>query len=249
MTWFEVMGIVSTSVLFLPIITIFALRLAWYKSFPALLFYYAMVASQNFLSLAFIHVNKDFVRDYGVISNFLDAPLMLTFLTYFSKTASFRKKMKLVIPIFVLFELIVIAAKSFNIYSAMIIILPPGLLLVFYFSCVFFIHQAKITIMHQKAVGKACIVASLLFAYGGYSFIYVVFYLLKTPYKADTFLIYYLVSIVSSLLLTTGIIFERKRVSQLAELQTARKELKVVYGRPDTGTAAPKKQPLWKNSF
>src|SRR5436189_3341475 len=249
MTWFEVMGIVSTSVLFLPIIIIFALRLAWYKSFPALLFYYAMVASQNFLSLAFIHANKDFVHDYGVISNFLDAPLMLTFLTYFSKTASFRKKMKLVIPIFVLFELIVIAAKSFDIYSAMIIILPPGLLLFLCFSCVFFIHQAKITIMHQKALGKACIVASLLFAYGGYSFIYVVYYLLKTPYKADTYLIYYLVSIVSSLLLATGIVFERRRVSQLAELQTARKELKVIYGRSDTETAAPKKQPLWKNSF
>jgi hypothetical protein len=249
MTWFEVMGIISTGTLFLPIIIIFALRLAWYKSFPALLVYYAMVASQNFLSLAFVNVNKDFVRDYGVITNFLDAPLMLGFLTYFSKTASFRKKMKLVIPIFVLFELIVIAAKGFDIYPAMIIILPPGLLLVLYFSATFFIHQAKITIMHQKALGKAFIVASLLFAYGGYSFIYVVYYLLKTPYKTDTYLIYYLVSIFSSLLLATGIIFERRRVSQLAELQTARQELKIVYGRADTETAAPKKQPQWKNSF
>jgi hypothetical protein len=249
MTWFEMMGIVSTGALFLPIIIIFALRLAWYKSFPALLFYYAIVASQNFLSLSFIHANKDFVHDFGVITNFLDAPLMLTFLTYFSKTVSFRNKMTLIIPIFVLFELIVIAAKNFDIYSAMIIILPPGLLLVLGFSAVFFIHQAKITIIHQKAVGKACIVASVLFAYGGYSFIYVVYYLLKTPYKTDTYLIYYLVSICSSLLLATGIIFERKRVSQLAELHTARKELKVVYGTADTGTAAPKKQPLWKNSF
>jgi hypothetical protein len=245
MTWFEVMGIISTSALFLPIIIIFALRLAWYKSFPALLVYYIIVSSQNFLALGFIKANPGFVNNYGVLNNFLDAPLMLSFMTYFSKTASFRKKMKLFIPIFVFFEIVVIAINGFNIHSA-IIVMGPGLLLVLCLSLFFFIHQAKITIVHQKAPGKAFIAAALLFAYGGYSFIYVVYYLLKTPYKTDTFIVYYLISIVSSLLIIAGIILERKRVSQLAELQTARKELKIVYGRTETNTAASGKQPQFE---
>jgi hypothetical protein len=245
MTWFEVMGIIASSALFLPIIIIFSLRLAWYKSFPALLIYYIIVSSQNFLGLGLIKIDPLFVRNYGVLNNFLDAPLMLTFMTYFSKTASFRNKMKWVIPVFLLFELIVIAVNGFNISSA-IIAMAPGLMLVLYFSALFFIHQAKITIIHQKAAGKAFIAAALLFAYGGYSFIYVVYYLLKTPYITDTFLVYYLISIFSSLLISAGIILERKRVNQLSELQTARKELKIVYGRSETTTAAPGKQPQFE---
>lgn len=245
MTWFEVMGMIATSALFLPIIIIFSLRLAWYKSFPALLVYYIIVSSQNLLGLGLIKMDPVLVRNFGVLNNFLDAPLMLTFMTYFSKTASFRNKMKLLIPAFVLFELIVIAINGFNIQSA-IIVMAPGLILILGFSALFFIHQAKITIMHQKAAGKAFIAAALLFAYGGYSFIYVVYYLLRTPYKADTFLVYYLISIFSSLLIITGIILERKRVSQLAELQTARKELRIVYGGAETTTAVSGKQPQFE---
>lgn len=245
MTWFEVVGIVSTTALFLPVIFTVSLRLTWYKSFPALLAYYIMIFSYNFLSLQLIPAGKGFLNNYNIISNLLDAPLMLSFMTYFSKTASFRKKMKMIIPAFVLFEFLVVIIKGFTLQSA-VIVMAPGLLAVFCFALIFFIHQAKITIVHQKAVGKALIVASLLFAYGGYIFIYVVYYVLKTPYKSDTFLIYYLVSIFSSLLVAAGIVYERKRVRQLTELQTARKELKVIYGRAETKTAAPKKQPQWK---
>src|SRR5215831_12538501 len=122
MTWFEVMGIISTSALFLPVIIIFALRLAWYKSFPALLIYYIFVASQNLLSLGLITGSKSFLHTYGMLNDFLDAPLMLTFMTYFSKTVSFRKKMKWLIPGFILFECIVIAINGFNVSSVVIVL-------------------------------------------------------------------------------------------------------------------------------
>lgn len=230
MTLFNMVGLISAIALFLPIIIILTLRLGWYKSFPALLVYYFLVSGQTFLSLDFIKVDKSFLYYYGVLNNFLDAPLMLTFMTYFSKTATFRKKMKILIPVLVLFELAVIAILGFNIKAA-IIALGPGLLLVFTFSLFFFIHQAKITVVNQKAAGKAFIAASLLFAYSGYSFIYVVYYLLKTPYKSDTQIVYFLVTTFSSLLIAAGLFFERKRVKHLTELKIAREELKVVYGR------------------
>ncbi|MFI5129227.1 MAG: hypothetical protein ACHQFX_04520 [Chitinophagales bacterium] len=247
MNWFDVVGMISTVSLFLPILFIVTFRLAWYKSFPALLVYYTITFGFNLLSIDFFKADKNFIYYYGVANNLLDAPLMLSFMTYFSKTALFRKKMKMVIPVFLLFELIVIAIYGFNIGAA-IIVLGPGLLLVLGFSLLFFIHQAKITIVHQKAAGKALIVASLLFAYGGYSFVYVVYYLLKTPYKTDTFLVYYLISIISSVLIAIGIMYERKRVRELMELQTARKELKVIYGRAEVKkTALSKKEPRFKH--
>ncbi len=242
MTWYNVVGIVSTIALALPVISILVFRLAWYKSFPALLVYYLIVFGFNFVSLNFVQVDKNFIYYYGVANNFLDMPLIFSFMTYFSKTVSFRKRMKMIIPIFLLFEVIVVAFNGFNVRSSVIVV-GPGLLLTLIFSIVFFVHQVKITIIHQKAAGKAFIVTSLLFAYGGYSFIYVVYYLIDTPYKADTFLVYYLVNIFSSLIISTGIFLERKRVRQLAELQITRRELKVIYGRAETNTAASWKRP------
>jgi hypothetical protein len=237
MTWFNVVGLISAIALFLPIIIILTLRLAWYKSFPALLIYYFLVAGHSLFSLDFMNSNRSFVYHYGVLNNLLDAPLMLSFMTYFSKTAIFRKRMKFIIALLVLFEVIVIAGFGFTIKTA-IIAMAPGLLLVLVFSLLFFIHQVKLTVVYQKAVGKAFITASLLFAYGGYGFIYVVYYLIKTPYKADTLIVYYLITICSSLLLSAGIFFERKRVRQLAELKITRQELKMIYGRSETNTAA-----------
>jgi hypothetical protein len=237
MTLFNVVGLVSSIALFLPIIILLSFRLAWYKSFPALLIYYFLVAGQSFLALDFMKTDKGLVYNFGVLNNFLDAPLMLAFMTYFSKTALFRKRMKRIIPVFVLLELIVITIYGFNIDAA-IIVMGPGLLLVLAFSLLFFIHQTKITVVYQKAAGKAMIAASLLFAYGGYSFIYVVYYLIKTPHKADTLIVYYLVTIFSSILMATGIFFERKRVQQLAEIKITREELKTIYGSRGTNTAA-----------
>ena len=248
MNWFNAVGMISTFSLFLPVLFMVVCRLTWYKSFPALLVYYTITFSFNLLSLDYIKADKIFIYYEGLATNFLDAPLMLTFMTYFSKTAIFRKKMKMIIPFFLLFEIIVIAVYGFNIKAA-IIVLGPGLLLVLGFAMFFFIHQAKITIVHQKAAGKALIAASLLFAYGGYLFIYIVYYLLKTPYKTDTFLVYYLVSIFSSVLIGVGIIYERKRVRELMELQTARKELKVIYGRAEEKEMAlSKKEPRFRPS-
>ena len=230
MTWLNMVGLISAIALFLPISIILILRLSWYKSFPALLVYYFFVSCYNILSMDFVKADKDFIYYFGVINNLLDAPLMLTFMTYFSKTALFRKRMKMIVIALVLAELILVAVVGFNVKAATIA-LAPGLLLVLSFALLFFIHQAKITVVYQKAVGKALIAASLLFAYGGYAFVYVVYYLIKSPYKADTLFVYYLINTLSVFLLTAGIYFEQKRVKQLTELKVAREELRIVYGR------------------
>lgn len=237
MTLFNMMGLISTIALLAPILTILTLRLAWYKSFPALLGYYVIVFVYNMLTQDFAHPDKTFVYYFGVFNNFLDAPLMLCFMTYFSHTANFRKRMLMVIPPLVIFQITLIALNGFNIESATIA-MGPGLFLVIIFATIFFIRNAKLTIVHQKAMGKTCMVAALLFAYGGYAFIYIVYYLMKTPYKIDTYLVYYLITFFSSLMLAAGIYFERRRVNVLEEIKTTREELKVIYGGASEKKAA-----------
>jgi hypothetical protein len=63
------------------------------------------------------------------------------------------------------------------------------------------------------------------------------YYVFKTPYVADTFLVYFLVATFSSLVMCAGIFLERKRVQKLNELKVTRKELSAFY--PETKTAAP----------
>lgn len=236
MTWNSIMGFVSSIALCLPIVFILIFRLGAYRTFPALLSYYVIVFSYNLLTEGYIKVSPETIRYWNICNNLLDAPLMLTFLSYFSCSAALTKKMRIIIVSLVGFEITVLLLKGFT-KEAITITLGPSLLIVVFFCTLFFIRQTKITIMHHKATGKAIMAAALLFAYGCYTIIYLMFYVFKTPFVEDTFLIYFLVVTFSSLLLCAGIFVERKRVQKLNELLQTRKELSDIY--KDTKTAIP----------
>jgi hypothetical protein len=229
MTLFSIMGLVSTVALALPVITLIFTRLAWYKSLPALFFYYLGSLSTNLVTLGYIPASKEVAFYLGTITNFLDAPLILLFLSYFSQTAAFRKKLITGILILVAYEILIVAIFGFSIRTSTMI-LGPGLLAILMLSIIFFIHQVKIAVVHQKAIGKAIMISSILTAYAGFIFLYTVYYLIETPYKNDARLIFFMITIITSIPLAIGIVFERKRVQQLTELQTTREELKAIYG-------------------
>jgi len=234
MSLFNIMGLVSTLALALPIIILLTSKLAWYRSFPALFFYYLLVLNYTIALLGYIDTSNAYKYYHGVLCNFLDTPLILLFLTYFSKTIYFRKKLQIATLAFIAFEVVIMVMYGFN-AKATTIILAPGLLLTLIISLLFFIHQVKIAVVHHRAVGKAIMISSLLFAYVGYCFVYTVYYLIKPVYKEDAHLVYFLITIFSCITMTVGIYFERARVRQLAELITTREELKTIYGEEREG--------------
>lgn len=228
MTWNSIMGIVSSVALFLPFLFILVLRLGAYRTFPALLVYYASILVYNLMTEGHIAASPEQVRYWGLANNMLDTPLMLTFLLYFSPSHVFSKRIKLLIVTFIVFELTVVTFMGLN-ADAITVMLGPGILILISLCLYFFIRQTKITIMHKKATGKALIAASLLFAYGCYGILYLMYYVFKTPYIDDTFLIYFLVVTLSSVLITIGIIVEEKRIRKLNELKITRQELTDIY--------------------
>jgi hypothetical protein len=236
MTWNSIMGIVSSVALFLPVFFILIFRLGGYRTFPALVGYYVIVLAQNLMNEGYINASPEIIHYWSICSNLIDAPLMLLFLTYFSSSKIFTRKMMICIALIILFEVIVVILKGFT-RDAITITLGPALITVFSFCVYFFIRQAKIAITHHKATGKAIIAASLLFAYGCYAIIYLMYYVFKTTYVADTFLVYFLVSTFSSIVMCAGILFERKRIQKLNELLQTRKELSEIYN--GTKSAAP----------
>lgn len=228
MTWSSTLGLISSVALFLPVLFILVFKLGGYKTFPALMIYYLTVFSYNLLQLKYINPGDDVTRYWGIANNLLDAPLMLSFLTYFSASALLRQRMKMVIGLFILFEIAILITMGLNVES-ITVIMGPGLALVIGFCIHFFVRQSKFTLMNGKGMGKAIIAASLVFAYGCYIFIYLIYYVFKSKYVEHTFLIYFLVTTFSSLLLCAGIVIERKRIIKLNEVKTARRELADIY--------------------
>ena len=240
MNWNAIMGFISTLALLAPIVFIFSLRLGNYRSFPALAIYFSLVFLYNLFTEGYLSANENFIRYWGITNNFLDAPVMLTFLSYFSTSIKQTKRLRLVTGLLLLFDLVIIAVKGFNVESS-IIIMAPGLIIVLGYCLLFFVRQTKISILHQKALGKALMITSQLFAYGCYLLIYLLYYVYKMHNVADTFLIYFIVSTLASGLLCTGLVIEKKRILKLEELKQTRRELTSLYNGSETKTTIPLK--------
>nr|AQQ74719.1 hypothetical protein [uncultured bacterium] len=228
MNQFHIMGLISTAAMALPIIVLMFSGLAGYRSFPALLIYYVLVILYNLTLLGVVNSGDDYRYYLGVICNFLDTPLMLFFLLYFSKTIFFKRKMQIAIGLFFAIELVTVFLYGFN-KRAATIVLAPGLVLILGLSLLFFIHQVKIAVLHHKAAGKAIMVSAVLFTYVGYCFVYSVYYIIQPAFKDDAHLVYFLINILASVTMAVGIYLERSRVRHLTELQTTREELKSIY--------------------
>lgn len=228
MNWYSVMGFISSFALFIPILLMLVLRLAPYRTFPALFLYYSSIFFYNLLTEGYIHADKQLIYYWGIINNLLDVPLMMIFLTYFSPTKNYAKRMHWFILAYVAFELVIISVFGLSI-KAITIILGPGIIMVAVFCMLFFGRNAKIAIEFKKCVGKSFIAASLLFAYGCYLMIYFIFYIFRTKYVDDTFLLYFMASTFSAIFMSIGLYYEKKRVKKLQELLITRKELSEFY--------------------
>jgi hypothetical protein len=144
------------------------------------------------------------------------------------------KRIRLGIYLFLLFEIIVLVITGLNI-KAITTVLGPGILAILPLSFFLFLRQVRLTIMQQKALGKALMISSVLSSYIIYSLIYLFYYVLKTPnVHDDAVLMYYVVSLLSTLLMSSGLVIENKRIKKLKELQNTRKELASIYGKTKT---------------
>ena len=240
------MGFISSFALFIPIAIILLLKLGSYRSFAALLIYYSSVIIFNLMSEGYIPTDRAITYYWGVTNNMLDVPLMLTFLTYFSPSKKYTQRMKILGVAFVLFELTVMIITRFTV-NGLTIILGPGLIIISGFCLHFFIRYATMAIEHGKATGKAFITGSMLFAYGCFSILYVLFYVAKTDQVEDTFLIFFIATSISALLMSTGLIIEWKRIKKIKEIKITRKELSEMY--KDTNMAAPKRTAIVNLDF
>jgi len=222
------MGYVSSLAMLLPVAIIAYLQLYKNRSLLVLMIYYIITLIFNLSSEGIISISPALLRNLGFFNNIMDAPLMLIYLLYFTKSESLRKKIHITVLSFLAFEIAVTVIFGIN-TKTITIILGPGIALVLLFTGRFFVEQVKASVIQNKPAGKALMAASGLFAYGCFFIIYLFWYVFETPNVEDAFLVYFFVATLSSVLVSIGLIIEKKRFRVLDELKTTRKELSMLY--------------------
>ena len=222
------LGIISAIAFFLPAFIILSSRLLINISLLALVVYFLMVTTHNLMSENIILVEKEVQRNFAVINNYLDVPLMLTSMLMFCTEKWKQRVITTSIICFSAYEIIIAFQYKLQPISSMYV-MGPGIILILFYSLYLFMNNIKSTIVQGKGVGKTLMITSILFAYGCYFLVYLFAYIQRTSNRKDVFIIYYLASIIFSVLMSAGLIWVKKRLRQIKEVQTTRKELSVFF--------------------
>ena len=223
-----ILGILSAIAFFLPVVIILYSRLFMNISLLVLVVYFTLTTTYNLMTENVLPVTDIFRRNWGIITNYLDVPLMLTAMFLFCINGVKKKLIIALIICFAIYEVCVIAVFKLEPISVTYI-MGPGILVVAIMAFHFFVVNIKATIAQGKGLGKTLIAASITFAYGCYFLLYLFAYVEDTPNRADVYTIYYIASIIFSVTMSLGLLWLKKRFREISELQKTRKELHMFF--------------------
>jgi hypothetical protein len=228
MNWNTLLGIACVFSLTLPIVVIIYNRYYTHRCLAALLVYYSLMFLDNFLNEKLVPASATLGWVVTLTDNYTYVPLVLTALLFFWTGKQKQNKIKLLILAFLVYELVVIFICRFTIDS-IIYITGPGVCILLIFSFYLFIRQVKFTIFHGKNHGRLIMLTAVVFDCSCYSLIFFFNYIQKTPYQNDVFKLYYISTMVSSILMAIGLQLMNKRMKELQALIITRKELAMVF--------------------
>ena len=228
MNWNIILGIAATLSLLLPAIAILLFRLYRSYSIVALLFTYVTTIGYNLMERNLLPAHPTFIRIYGIVNNYLDVPLMLLTLLFFCPLKQQRRKLQIIFALYVVYELAIAAIYKLD-TTAIIYIMGPGMLIIIVYAFYFFTRYIKTAVESGKGTGKTLMLVAILFAYTCYLIVYLFYYVLKTPNTADAFLLYFIGTIISSVIMTLGLVLTSKRMQQLHEAKNTRRELTMFF--------------------
>jgi hypothetical protein len=229
MNWNAFVGVTATLSLFLPVAAIIYYKLYQHRSLAALLVSYLTTALYNLMAEGLIPFPASFQRGFGVINNYLDIPLMLTALLFFCPIKQKQRTVHIVMALFIGYEIVIACLFGLD-PKAVVYIMGPGLMLILAYTFYLFARHIKITIEFGKNAGRTLMLVAILFGYGCYGIVYYFYYILRTQEVRDVFLLYYITSLVSAVIMTIGLHLIRQRMRQLQEVKNTRRELAMFFG-------------------
>jgi hypothetical protein len=229
MNWNTVLGAACIICYLLPVVVILYNQYFTHRSLAALLIYYSIAMIDNLLGEGYIPSTPGISKFVGLLDNYLDVPLMLTGLLFFCPGRQGKKKIQTLTLVFIAYELVITCIYGFS-RNAIIYIMGVGVCVVVVYSSYLFVRQVKFSIFHGKNYGRVLMLSAVLFGYSCYLLIYYFHYIQKTPYRSDVFMLYYISSIIFSVLMALGLQLMRVRMKELESVKTTRKELALFFG-------------------
>jgi hypothetical protein len=188
-----------------------------------------MTTTYNLMLENIIPVEAANRKAFGAITNYLDVPLMLTTMVMFCTMLWKKNLIIFTLLLFIAYEFVISIKYGLQPVSS-IYLMGIGIAIVFLYSFVFFAEYIKTAIQQNRNYGKTLMISSILFAYGIYAIVYYFFYIKRTPGPAGVLIIYYLASIIFSLLMSMGIIWLKKQDSSFKKhKQTSSKRPSIYY--------------------
>jgi hypothetical protein len=229
MNWNAILGIAVCLALLLPPAVIIYYRLYRHRSLAALMLSYFITAAYNFISLGHLPLPASFVKGFGMINNYLDVPLMLFGLVFFCPIRQKQRSVHVINIAFIAYELVVLFRFGLS-SEAITYIMGPGLGLILIYTFYLFARHIKITVQFRKNAGRTLMLAAILFSYGCYELVFYFYYIQRSPFVADIYLLYFIATLVSALLMSAGLHLIRRRMQELQEIRNTRRELAVFFG-------------------
>jgi|LakMenEpi03Aug12_release.lakeMendotaPanAssembly.Ray.scaffolds.fasta_scaffold00643_49 hypothetical protein len=199
----QIVGVISILLLVLSVAMLILNIKEGKYSFAALAVYLFQIILINLFAVKILQPKGPTAYYAGLLNNLLDAPLMLIFLLYFAKIEKAKQWIKMVLVSFIAYELLIWAVLGMN-HKTLILIIGPGLFIVTAFSFYFFVTLMRISNFKRKDVGMGFIAGGLVFAYLCFLFIYVIFYIMRSPHIKDIYTIYHISFIIWCLTLIIG---------------------------------------------
>jgi len=228
MNWSSILGVVCVVSFTMPTVVILYNRYYTHRSLTALLVYYVIVFADNLFNENFVPTTASLSWTLSLIDNYAYPPLLLTALLFFCPSKQKQTKVRWLTLLFVIYEAVIIGVLGFT-FNSVVYIAGVGVLIVLIYSFYLFVRQVKFSIFHRKNHGRVLMLAAIVFDCSCYSLIYFFNYIQKTPYQNDVFKLYYISSIVSSILMATGLQLMNKRMKELQAIKITRKELAMIF--------------------
>ena len=206
----DIIAFLSTIILLMPIAAIVKKRSMWHPCFAALIAYYLQFFIFSLFTNNYLPSGETSMKMVRFSHIFVDLPLILLFMQYFTdnrRTKSFIRTGLLVWVVLGIILTLVLGLTD----KLTIFLMGPGLILAAIFSMAFFVKYLKSGIHDRWETGKAFMAGSLVFLYGSYLVIFFIQFVMELHDENEIYLLFQVTTIMSAILMTIGLILNRKK--------------------------------------
>jgi hypothetical protein len=210
---YQIISLAAVAAYFVPLLFVFG-RKAWNDRFFLLFaLYWAFGGISNIIDVV-PGASKDIVFKVGVFYNMLDIPFILGILFFTTSYTFIRKTAFASILIIILIQVISIVRSGIN-YDALMYPLGIGVAMVLCTVMMEVIRYMQKVEHTNRQNAKMFIYAAVLFEYATFIVIYIFDYILTTEDRTDSFIIYYVSSLVAIFIATCGFAIFPRSVSKI----------------------------------